>query len=100
MIRATDIVLLGEDPHGVFENTTMSERTVPAEIKSVTMREFYLARNDGIEPEIVFKLADYADYQGEKLLIHDGVVYDVIRSYTPEKGQTIDIVCKRREKNG
>lgn len=100
MIRAEQITLLTETAHGVFETHTPTETTVFAEIRSVTMKEFYLAANDGIEPELVFRLTDYADYNGQKTLTWNGDVYDVIRAYTPVNGQTIDLTCKRREKNG
>lgn len=100
MIRAVEITFLQENPHGVFESHTPKQRKALAEIRSVGMKEFYLAQNDGIEPEVIFRLTDYADYEGEKLLEYEGVLYDVIRAYTPVDGQTVDITCKRREKNG
>lgn len=99
MVRATEITFYQENPHGVFESHNPTTRTVLAEIRSVGMKEFYLAHNDGIEPELVFRLTDYADYEGEKLVEFNGVMYDVIRAYVPVEGQTIDITVKRREKN-
>ena len=98
MIRAVSIKLIGETPHGVFEAITPQETEVMAEIRSVTMKEFYLAANDGIQPEAVFRLTDEADYHGEKLIEYDGIQYDVIRTYIG-KGQTIDITVKRKEIN-
>ncbi len=97
MIMATEITFLSELPHGVFESNTPTERTVFAELKSVGMKEFYLALNDGIEPENVFHLTDYADYDGEKIFRYNGEIWDVIRTYI--KGQGIDITARRREKN-
>ncbi len=98
MVRATVVTLLTEVPHGVFESHSPSRTDVFAEIRSVSMKEFYLAANDGIEPEVVFRLTDYADYAGQKILEHDGVVYDIIRTYTSDD-MHIDLTCKRREKN-
>ena len=98
MIRATTIKLIAEDPHGVFENHTPQITEVFAEVRSVTMKEFYLAQNDGIQPEKVFRLTDEADYHGEKLIEHDGVLYDVIRSYIG-KGQSIEITVHKKEIN-
>lgn len=99
MIRAVTIDLLKEVPHGVFEQNSPVVHTVFAEIRSVSMKEFYLAANDGIEPELIFRLTDYSDYNGEKLVRYDGDEWDVIRTYTPVDGQVIDITCKRKEKN-
>ena len=97
MVKATAITFISEPPHGVFEAYTPIERTVMAEVKSVGMKEFYMALNDGIQPEFVFTLTDYIDYQGEKIFRFDGVIYDVVRTFV--KGQTIDITAKRREVN-
>ena len=99
MIRATTITLLGESPHGVFESHTPTQTEVFAEVKSVKMSEFYTALNDGIQPEYIFTLTDYADYNGQKTIIYDGTYYDVVRTYTPVNGQTIDITVKRKEIN-
>lgn len=99
MIRATTITLLSETAHGVFENNTPSEKTVFAEINSVKMSEFYTALNDGIQPEYVFKLTDYADYGDQKLIRYNNMLYDVVRTYTPVDGQTIYITVKKHEVN-
>lgn len=99
MIRATTIVLLSEEPHGVFDTHTPTETEVFAEIQSVKMSEFYTALNDGIQPEYIFKLTDYSDYNGQKLIRYDGNLYDVVRTYTPVDGQTINITVKKHEVN-
>lgn len=100
MIRATTITLLTERPHGVFDPKLPFEKEVFAEIRSVKMSEFYTALNDGIQPEYIFHLTDYADYDGQKIIAFDGQLYDVVRTYTPVNGQTIDITVKKREING
>ena len=99
MIRADVITLLKESAHGIFEANTPTERTVFAEIQSVRQKEFYLAMNDGIQPQYTFVLTDYADYEGEKLCIYNDVLYDVIRTYTPVNGQTIELTVKKHEVN-
>lgn len=99
MIRATTITLLSEEPHGVFDSHTPTQTEVFAEVKSVKMSEFYTALNDGIQPEYIFTLTDYADYNGQKTIIYNGTYYDVVRTYTPVNGQTIDITVKRKEIN-
>lgn len=99
MIRATVITLLTEEPHGVFEERTIVQNEVFAEIQSVKMSEFYTALNDGIQPEYIFKLTDYSDYHGEKLIEYEGQLYDVVRTYTPVNGQTIHITVKKHEVN-
>lgn len=99
MIRATTITLINEEPHGVFESHTPTQTEVFAEIRSVKMNEYYTALNDGIQPEYIFHLTDYADYDGQKTILYEGTYYDVVRTYTPVNGQTIDITVKKREIN-
>ena len=99
MIRADVITLLSETAHGVFESNTPTETTVFAEIQSVRQKEFYLALNDGIQPEYVFVLTDYADYNNQKLIRWNDILWDVVRTYTPVNGQTIELTVKKHEVN-
>lgn len=95
MIRAEVITLVSEDPaaHGVFDIPELEKRDVFAEIRSVGYAEYYAARSAGIEPTIVFVLADYLEYQNEKIVLFDGEQYRVVRTYT--NGQTIELTCER-----
>lgn len=99
MIRADIITLIKENAHGIFEADNSTERDVFAEIQSVRQKEFYLALNDGIQPQYTFVLTDYADYDDEKLCRYNGVLYDIIRTYTPVNGQTIELTVKKHEVN-
>ena len=87
MVRATKIKLLGEYPaaHGVFDAPDNIEHEVFAEAISVSQNEFYKARQNGLDPEIVFMLTDYGDYNGEKVFLYDGNRYRVIRTYIKEE---------------
>lgn len=94
MIRAEVISLVAETPgaHGVFEARTETTRDVFAEIRSVGRNEFYKAKSAGIEPNIEFVLADYDEYEGEKIVLFDNKRYRVVRTYT--NGQTIELTCE------
>lgn len=87
MVRATTITLIGEDPtaHGVFEVPDNIQNEVFAEVMSASQNEFYKARENGLEPELVFKLTDYGDYNGEKILVYDEKRWRVIRTYIKEE---------------
>lgn len=95
MIRATEITLYAESPHGVFDAHTPTARTIPAEIRSVRNNEFYQALANGIEPTLIFRLTDYAEYQGEKLCKYNDDWYEVVRTYTPVNGQVIDLTVQK-----
>ena len=83
MIRADAIYLVSESPeaHGVFEPHHEEQRLVPAEIRSVSRSELYRAKQYGLEPEYVFILTDYAEYNGEKIALWNDNRWAVIRTY-------------------
>ncbi len=56
-------------------------RNVFCEVRSIGMREFYQANATDFLPEIKFMLADYLDYHGETMAIHDGQLYRILRTY-------------------
>lgn len=80
----------GVDSYGdpTFTETT---RDVFARLASIGQKEFYQAQAVGLQPEIKFILADYLDYQNEKLVQHNGARYHVLRTY--RNGQQMEITC-------
>ena len=87
MIRATTITLIGEDPkaHGVFDAPDNVENEVFAEVMSASQNEFYKARENGLAPELVFRLTDYGDYDGQKVFVYNNERWRVIRTYIKEE---------------
>lgn len=78
--------------------TIYTERTIFAEVKSIGQSEFYQAQAVGLKPEIKFVIADFADYQNEKLLRYTSFggeeeTYTVLRTY--RTNNRLEIVCKR-----
>lgn len=78
-----------------YGDVTVSEnkREVFADVRSVGMREKYEALQAGLNPELVFVLADYYEYEGEDEIEHDEERYRVIRTY--RNGQTLEITVTR-----
>lgn len=78
---------------------TFTERTIFAEVKSIGQTEFYQAQAVGLKPEIKFVIADFADYQGEKILSYKpfgasaAEDYTILRTYRTKIN--LEIVCKR-----
>lgn len=62
-----------------------------AEIKSIGQSEFYQANTSGLKPEIKFVLADYLDYNGQKIVEYGGVRYRVLRTF--QNKNSIEITC-------
>lgn len=99
-MRADVLYLVAESPadHGVFDKPTETSRKVFCTVRSVGMNEFYRAKENGLSPSIVFVLADYAEYKGEKVALYTPPGsetqsrYRIIRTYTNQ--QTIELVCE------
>ena len=76
-----------------------SERNVFAEVKSIGTKEFYEAQALGLQPELKFVIADYLDYQGEKLIkfqkFGESVekTYEIIRIY--QTGFALEITARK-----
>jgi len=86
MIRDDVIYLVDEEPraHGIFDAPEERRTMCYCKVASVGRAEFWRAFQNGIEPSLVFVLSEYADYQGQKLLIYNGKRYRVVRSYVTE----------------
>lgn len=82
------ITLVSESPaaHGVLDKITETQKQVFCSVRSVGMTEAYQAMSNGLHPQFVFVLSDYADYGGEKVVIYNGKRYRVIRTYRQNQG--------------
>lgn len=78
---------------------TFTTRQVFAEVKSISQTEFYQAQATGLKPEIKFVIADFYDYQDEKIISYKAYGqstaedYTVLRTYRTKTN--LEIVCKR-----
>lgn len=72
---------------------TETTRDVFAKLGSIGQKEFYQAHAVGLQPEIKFVLADYLDYDGEQIVLHNYQRYRVLRTY--RKGQELEITVYR-----
>ena len=87
MRRSDVIYLVAEDPaaHGIFDRPAETQRMVFVTLKSVGMSEYYRALEQQLRPEVIFVLADYAEYQGEKIAVWNGKRYRIVRAYQNEQ---------------
>lgn len=76
-----------------------STRTVFAQLRSITQREFYQAQTAGLRPEVKFLLADYLDYRGELIVRYTPyelgreLEYTVLRTY--RDGNGLELICTK-----
>lgn len=72
-----------------------SAKRVFCRVRSIGMKETYQALAVGLKPELSLVLADYLEYDGEKKVEYDGVIYNVIRTFRREGKNEIELVVNR-----
>ena len=78
------------------EYITYEPREVFVYVRSVYNSEFYRAAQIGLHPSITLTLANRYDYDNEKIVIFDGVTYDVIRADWNAQRDKISLVLEER----
>lgn len=80
-----------------YEDTIFrDERTeIFVNVESVKRSEFYTAQTAGFNPQIVFSIQDYYDYNNQPLIEYEKNVYKIIRTY--RTGIGLEIVCEHYE---
>lgn len=88
------LTLIGEDPkaHGVTDKPKETERTVFCTVRSVGMNEAYQALANGLQPQFVFILSDFDDYEGEKICKYNDTSYRIVRTY--RRNQAIELTVE------
>ena len=71
----------------------VSARNVFAALRSIGQQEFYAAHGTDFNPELKFVLADYLEYDGEKLVDYNGQRYRIVRTY--RTGQALELTVER-----
>lgn len=69
-------------------------RMVYVKPKSVGMREFYAAATTDFHPDLVLVLADYLDYDGEKLIEYNDKPFNIVRTY--RNGLELELTLEER----
>ena len=76
------------------EPRTYTAREVLANVRSIGIREFYNAAQTDYKPECTAVLADYRDYDDEKIVVWNDEVYHLIRTY--RNGRQLELTLERR----
>lgn len=77
------------------EVTECEFRDVFCKVKSITRTEFYQAAVTDYKPSIAFEIADYFDYNNERIILYNGEKYEVIRTYRADVGSKLGLVAQR-----
>lgn len=80
------------DPHGFTDPVEESKQMVYCTVRSVGHTEYYEAMTQGLRPSLIFRIANFLDYNGERYLEYRGLRYRVIRTY--RAGMTIDLTVE------
>lgn len=70
-----------------------TRREVFCRLQSIGQSEFYEASAQDFYPEMKFVLADYLDYDDERLIDYNGRRFRVLRTY--RTGQELELVVQR-----
>lgn len=63
-----------------------------ANIESISMREFYEAKNSDLQVDIIFIIHNF-EYSGQHNLRYDNKEFEIIRSYKRKDG-LLELTCK------
>lgn len=81
-----------KDTYGI-EVITESERTVFAEVESISQSEFFAAADTQLNPECRFRIF-FGDYKGEEVLEYQAKRYAVYRTY--RSGDYMELYTERK----
>lgn len=76
------------------------DREVFVRPRSVYANEFYQAANSGLKPAVVLVLPNFADYNGEKVVLFEGREYTVLRTYQTPDRDALELTLEERIENG
>lgn len=97
MLERSVIYLISKSPNprGFTDPIVESKRMVYCTVRSVGGAEVYEAMTHGLRPTLVFRLANFKDYDGEMYCEYDGKRYRIVRPY--RAGMTIDLTVEEAE---
>ena len=75
------------------EEATDIENTVFCEVASITQTEFYAAADTQLNPDFRFTVF-FGDYNGEQIVIYNGMRYSIYRTYRP--GDDLELYVERK----
>ena len=73
--------------------TTSTKELLAQEINSITLNEFSAGKQNGLSPDIRFRISSFA-YNGEEIVEYGGTKYEVYRTYQADDN-SVDIYCQR-----
>lgn len=83
------VVELNELNEEIIKNI---ETQILANIESISMREFYEAKNSDLQVDIIFIIHNF-EYSGQHNLRYDNKEFEIIRSYKRKDG-LLELTCK------
>ena len=98
-----DTAILKGNPQASYDQygnevLTYTDTTVYVQSRSVYQQEFYNAAQLGIRPSLVLILANRMDYDGQKIVEYQNVLYDVVRADWKNGRDTLALTLAERLK--
>ena len=95
-----DAILIGygEPTYDAYGNEIQTEIRTPVYVMpgGVYASEFYAAGQNNLHPSISFRIANRADYNGERLIEYEGRTYTIIRPDWNPQHDGITLICEER----
>lgn len=88
-----------QDANGVWRDSVPVQRLVYCQVDSVTRTEFFDGGQNGLNPEYRFTMF-FGDYNGERIVIYNGVYYAVYRVFHSRTDELELYVERRAGNNG
>jgi len=79
---------------------TEAKTRVNARVESVKRNEFYMAKSAGFNPEVVFVISDFRDYNQQRYADWNGRRFVVTRTYRAVDETALEIVCEGVTEDG
>lgn len=98
MDRSTPINLVSQifsETDAAVISSQPEERTIYANVTSVTGSEWFEGGRNGLNPELRFRVFA-PDYRGEEILKYNGHYYAIYRTYL-ERNDILELYCERRQ---
>lgn len=82
------------DLHGALVKETINSTELLAEQKSVNYSHYYSAQNTNVKLVCIFLIADYYDYNNQKYLLHNNVLYEIDRTFRKNESNILELSVK------
>lgn len=87
-------VIESPNNHGALVKNIINEKELIAEQKSINYSHYYSAQTANTKLVCIFIIADYYDYDNQKYLLHNDILYEIDRTFQKNDSNMIELSVK------